>query len=150
MIAFLYLYTLSYTGYLNKKETGTNMPISPKLDKHLNNYGYYLLEGYLLFPTVPRNVCSVMSVNENEHFKNRLTIWLCTKMWRLKLVASLWYLRTFFQIVYFTATGRPGNRWTNLFPNSCKLPVQYHSVTAKTLCSFVSYIMMCVGSSNLV
>ena len=25
------------------------------------------------------NVGSVMPVNENEHFKNRLTIWLCTK-----------------------------------------------------------------------
>ena len=55
-------------------ETGTHMPISLKLDKHLNNFGYYLFEGYLLFPTVPRNVGSVMSVNENEHFKNRLTI----------------------------------------------------------------------------
>ncbi len=50
------------------------MPISLKLDKHLNNFGYYLLDGYLPFPTVLRNVCSVMSVNENELFKNRLTI----------------------------------------------------------------------------
>ncbi len=32
-----------YTVYLNKKETWTNMPISLKLDKHLNNLGYYLL-----------------------------------------------------------------------------------------------------------
>ncbi len=54
-----------YTGCLNKKETGTN---------HLNRFGYYLLEGYLLFTTVPRNVVSVMSVNEHEHFKDRLTI----------------------------------------------------------------------------
>ena len=63
-----------YTGCLNKKETGTNMPVSLKLDKHLNILGHYLLEGYLLFPTVPRNVSSVMSVNEHEHFKDRLTI----------------------------------------------------------------------------
>ena len=66
--------TFVYTGCPNKKETGTNMPISRKLDRHLNNFGYYLLEGYLLFPTVPRNVGSVMSVNEHEHFKDRLTI----------------------------------------------------------------------------
>ncbi len=99
------------------------MPISLKLDKHLNIFGYYLLEGYLLFPTLPRNVGSVMSVNEHEHFKNRLTIWVCTKMLRLRLVHSLWYLRTFFQIVDFTGTGRPGNWWANLFPTFCKLPV---------------------------
>ena len=65
---------MNYTGCPNKKETGTNMPVSLELDKHLNNFGYYLLEGYLFFPTVPKNVGSVMSVNENEHFKNRLTI----------------------------------------------------------------------------
>ncbi len=63
-----------YTGCLNKNETGTNMPISLKLDKHLNNFWYYLLQGYRLFSTVPRNVGSVMSLNENEHFKDRLTI----------------------------------------------------------------------------
>ncbi len=51
------------------------MPVSLKLNKHLNNFGYYLSEGYLLFPTVPRNLGSVMSVNENEHFKNRLTLY---------------------------------------------------------------------------
>ncbi len=62
------------TGCVNKKETRTTMPVSLKLDKHLNNFGYYLLEDYRLFPTLPRNVGSVMSVNENEHFKNRLTI----------------------------------------------------------------------------
>ncbi len=50
------------------------MPITLKLDKHLNILGHYLLEGYLLFPTVPRNVGSVMSVNEHEHFKDKLTI----------------------------------------------------------------------------
>ena len=64
---------------LNKKETGTNMPISLKLDNHLNNLGYYLLEGYLLFPTIPRNVGSITSVNGHEHFNKRLTNWLCTK-----------------------------------------------------------------------
>ncbi len=32
------------------------MPISLKLDKHLNKFGYYLLEGYLLFPTVPKYI----------------------------------------------------------------------------------------------
>ena len=65
--------THGYTVCLNKKETRTNMPISLKLDKHLNNFGYYLLEGYLLFPTVPRNAGSVTSVNKHEHFKDRLT-----------------------------------------------------------------------------
>ncbi len=65
---------ISFTGCPNKKETGTNMPVSNKFDKHLNHFGYYLLEGYLLFPTVPRNVGSVMSVNEHEHFKDTLTI----------------------------------------------------------------------------
>ncbi len=64
----------AYTGCPNKKETGTNMSVSLKLDKHLNNFGHHLLEGYLLFPTVPRNAGSVMSVNEHEDFKNRLTI----------------------------------------------------------------------------
>ncbi len=63
-----------YTGCPNKKETGTNMPVSLKLDKHLNIFVHYLLEGYLLFPMVPRNVGSVMSVNEHEHLKDRLTI----------------------------------------------------------------------------
>ncbi len=63
-----------HIGCPNKKETGTNMSISLKFDKHLNILGHYLLEGYLLCPTVPRNVGSVMSVNEQEHFKDRLTI----------------------------------------------------------------------------
>ncbi len=31
--------------------------------------GIICLEGYLLFPTVPKNVGSVMLVNENEHEK---------------------------------------------------------------------------------
>ena len=62
-----------YTGCPNKKESGTNMPVSLKLDKHLNSCGYYLLEGYLLFTTVPRNVDSITSVNEQEHFNKRLT-----------------------------------------------------------------------------
>ena len=66
--------TTEHTGCLDKNETGTNIPISLKLDKHLNNIGYYLIEGYHLFPMVPRNVGSVMSVNKNEHLKNRLTI----------------------------------------------------------------------------
>ena len=60
-----------YTACLNKKETGTNMPISLKFDKHLNNFGYYRLEGYLLFS---RNVGSITPVNENEPFNKRLTI----------------------------------------------------------------------------
>ncbi len=137
------------TGCHNKKETGINMPVSLKLDKLLNIFAHYLLEGYLLFPTVPRNVGSVLSVNEHEHFKDRLKIWICTKMLRLRLVPSLQYLRTFFQMVDFTGTGRPGNWWANLFPTFCKLPIPYHSVTVKTLCSFVSYIMKCAGISNL-
>ncbi len=40
------------------------MPIFLKLDKHLNNFGYYLLEGYHLFLTVLRNVGSVNSAFE--------------------------------------------------------------------------------------
>ena len=63
-----------YTGCLNKNETGTNVPVSLKFDKHLNKFGYYLLQGYLLFPTVTRTEGSVMPVNEKEHFKNMLTI----------------------------------------------------------------------------
>ena len=89
-----------YTECLNKKETRRNMPVSLKLDKHLNHFGYYLLAGYLLSPTVP----TVMSVNENDHFKNRFTFWLCTKMLKLRVIPSLWYLQTFFQIVDFTRT----------------------------------------------
>ena len=57
-----------------KKETGTSIHISLKLDKHFNNLGYYLLEGYLFFPTVPRNAGFIKSVNEHEHFNKRLTI----------------------------------------------------------------------------
>ena len=45
-----------------KKETGTDMPISLKFNTHLDNFGYFLLEGYFLFPTVPRNVGSIPSV----------------------------------------------------------------------------------------
>ena len=62
MIVFKYY---SYTGCLNKKETGTNMPVSLKLDKHLNNFEH---------PMVPKNIGSVMSVNEHQHSKDRLTI----------------------------------------------------------------------------
>ena len=58
-----------YTMCLNKKETRTNMPVSQKVDKHLHNFGYYLLEDYALFPTAPRNVGSIMSVNEHNHLK---------------------------------------------------------------------------------
>ena len=61
-------------GVLIKRNAGQTWPVSLKLDKHLNHFGYFLLEGYLLFLTVPRNVGSVMSVNENEHLKNSLTI----------------------------------------------------------------------------
>ncbi len=130
-------------GVLIKRKAGL---IFLKLDKHFSKFGYYLLEGYLFFPKLPRNVGSVKSVNESEHFKNRLTTWLCTKMFRLRVVPSLWYLRPFFQIVDFTGTGRPQNRRANLFPTSCKLPVWYHSVTVKTLLSFVSYVMKCTGT----
>ena len=59
--------TLYYTEFLNKKETGTNMPGSLKLD--LNNFGYYLLEGYLFFVTEPRNVGSVMSLMNTSTLK---------------------------------------------------------------------------------
>ena len=71
-------------GVLIKKDTGTNMSVLLNLTSIWINLGrYYLLEGYLLFPTVPRNVGFVMSVNENDHLKNRLTIWLSNKMLRL-------------------------------------------------------------------
>ena len=63
--------SIVYTGCPNKKETGTNMPISLKLDRHLKNFGYYLLASYLLFPTVPRIVGSITSANEHEHFNKR-------------------------------------------------------------------------------
>ncbi len=71
----------TYTVCLNKKETGTNRPISLKLDKHLKYFEYYLLEGYLLFPTVPRNVGSITSVNEHKHLNfvpNTKTLWWCS------------------------------------------------------------------------
>ncbi len=42
------------------------MPVALKLEKHLNIFGHYLLEGYLFFPMVPRNVGSIMSVNEHD------------------------------------------------------------------------------------
>ncbi len=125
------------------------MPVSLKLDKHLNNFGYYLLEGYLLFPTVPRNVGSVMSVNKNKLFKNRLTIRLCTKMLRLRVVPSLWYLRTFFKIVDFTGTGTTrksvGKSVSNLLQATCLIPFS----DRKNLCSFAIYIIKCSGSTNL-
>ncbi len=90
-VCFVFIFTSDivfnhfwYTGCPNKNKTRWNMPVSLKFDKYLNHFGYYLLEGYLLFPTVPRNVGSVMSVNEHEHFKDTLTIWRCTKMLRLR------------------------------------------------------------------
>ncbi len=70
----MFVTTYTIQGVLIKKETGTNMPISLKLDRHLNNFGWYLLEGYLLFPMVPRNVGSITSVNKHEHFNKRLSI----------------------------------------------------------------------------
>ncbi len=67
-----------YTVRLNKKEAGQTCPFLWNLTSIiLNNFGYYLWEGYLLFPTVPRNVGSVLSVNEHKHFKEKSTI--CTK-----------------------------------------------------------------------
>ena len=62
---------VDYTGRPNKKETGTIMPVSFKLHKHLNIFWHYLLVGYLLFPMAPRNVGSVMSVNEHEHGRRK-------------------------------------------------------------------------------
>ena len=62
---------LTNTVCLNKQETGTNMQVSLKLDKYLNTFSYYLLEGNLIFPTVTRNVGSITSVNEHEHFLKR-------------------------------------------------------------------------------
>ncbi len=73
ILVFIALLSL-YTGCPNKKETGTNVPISRKLDKHLTDFWYYLLEHYLLFPKVPRKVGSITSVNEHEHFNKRLII----------------------------------------------------------------------------
>ncbi len=68
LVCMWYEHLNDNTGCPNKKETGTNMPISLKCDRHLNNFGYYLVGGYLLFPTVPRNVHvgSITSVNEHE------------------------------------------------------------------------------------
>ncbi len=70
---------------LNKKETGTNMPISLKLNKHLNNIGHCLLEDYFFFPTVPRNAGLITSV-EHEYINNRLTIWLCTTSFKFSII----------------------------------------------------------------
>ena len=50
-----------------------------------DNLRYYLLEGYLPFPAVPRNGGSITSVNKHEHFYKRLTIWLCTKSFKLSI-----------------------------------------------------------------
>ena len=47
--------TILIQGVLIKEKPGQTCP-SLKLDRYLNNFGYYLLKGYLLFPTVPRNV----------------------------------------------------------------------------------------------
>ncbi len=103
-----------HTVCLNKKETGTNMPISLKLDKYFNNFGYYLLGGYLLFPTVPRNVGSITSVNENEHFNKRLTIWLCTKSFQFSInqfaLADLNYQHTSW---YSSQKSREFSLWLN-------------------------------------
>ena len=92
------------TGCLNKKETGTNMPVSLKLDKHLNNFGYYLFRGQLSNCTKKCRFCHVKMLRLN------------VKMLRLRVVHFLWYLRTFSQLVDFTGTGGPGNRWANQFP----------------------------------
>ena len=40
----LFIKKYIYTGCPNKKETGTNMPIILKLDKHFNIIGHYLLD----------------------------------------------------------------------------------------------------------
>ncbi len=75
------LYSVSY-----KKETGTNVPFL--WDFASIWIWHHLLEGYLLFPTatIPRNVGSITSVNEHEHFNKKLTIWLCTKSFQLPML----------------------------------------------------------------
>ena len=60
---------------------------------------------------------------------------------RFRLVPSLWYFLTFFQILAFPGTGRSGNLLLNLSATSWRLPVLIHSVTTKTHCSLVSCIM---------
>ncbi len=102
--------------------------------KHLNIFWYCLLEGYLLFPTVPRNAGSVMSVNEHKHFKDMLTIWLCTKMLRLRLVPSLWYLQTFFPNSWFywnQTTGKlVGKHVSNLLQATSSIPFSHSENSA--------------------
>ncbi len=46
---------------LNKKETGTSMAISLKLDKYLYILWYYQIEWFLLFPTFPWFLGSITS-----------------------------------------------------------------------------------------
>ncbi len=43
---------LDYTECHNKKETETNLPVSIKLDKHLNNFGYYQVGNLTLYQNV--------------------------------------------------------------------------------------------------
>ncbi len=122
---------IHYTGCPNKKETGTNMPISLKLDRHLNNFGYYLLDSYPLFPTVPRNAGSFTSViNEHKHFNKKLTNWLCTKSFNcLWLCWQIWNASTLHDVltkdqIVFTVTDwyrtgslqKLGNRFAHQFP----------------------------------
>ena len=130
-----------YTGCPKKKETGQTCPFLLNLTSIWIHLCIICLEGYLLFPMVPRYVGSVMSVNKNKLFKNRLTIWLCTKMLKLRVVPSLLYLQTFFQIADFTGIGTTRK--------SCfQPPASYRDLfdtiqLQENLCSFVSYIIKC-------
>ena len=91
------------TDCLHKNETGTNIPISLKLNKHLNYFRY----------------------------------WLCTKMLRLRLVPSLWDLRTFFQIVDFywnrTTTKSVSKLVSNLLQATCSIQFR-HSENSLLFC----------------
>ena len=60
-----------YTVCLKKRKPGQPGHVSLNLDKHCNNFGYYLLESYLLLPMVLRNVGSVTSANDHKHFKRQ-------------------------------------------------------------------------------
>ncbi len=124
-------------GLLIKRKPGQTCPFLLNLTSIWIHLCIICLEGSLLFPMVPRYVGSVMSVNKNEHFKNRFTIWLCTKMLSLRMVPSLWYLPTLFPNSWFcwNQTTRKLVRKPvyNLLQATCSIPFS-HSEKSLLFC----------------
>ena len=92
-----------------------------------------LWEGYFLFPMV----------SVNEHFKNRLTIWLCTKMLSLRLVPSLWHLRTFSKQLIFLEPDVQEISGQTCFqpPATCSIPFS-HSENSLLFCELWSVLVV--------